>query len=45
MTICKKLKSLSYASPGTLMTVRVLVSAAKIESEMAHHGIDWSARK
>ena len=44
-TSCRKPKLVSYASPGTLIMVSVLVSAATMESAIAHHGASWLARK
>ena len=45
MASCKNPKSPEKASPGMLMMVSVLVSAATMESEIAHHGMVRSARK
>ena len=41
----RKLRLVKYARPGIDMNVNVLVSAATIEKQTAHHGISFEPRK
>jgi len=45
MQFVKNYKLVRYASPGIEIKVKVLVSAATIEKQTAHHGIVFEPAK